>query len=96
MTNEYQGQSGWKRVIFVALFWVIFYFSQIVAAVVTVAQCVFVLVTNKPNQQLLKFGDSLGKYIHDILRYITFNSDQQPFPFADFPKADIVIPAEQS
>lgn len=96
MTDQFRGQSAWKRVIFVALFWVIFYFTQIIVAVVTVAQCLFVLVTNNPNQQLLKFGDSLGKYIHDILRYVTFNSDQQPFPFADFPKADIVIPANQN
>ncbi len=96
MTDQYQGQASWKRVIFVAVFWIIFHFAQIVAAIVTIAQCGFVLITNNPNQQLLKFGDSLGKYIHDILRYVTFNSDQQPFPFADFPKADIVIPANQN
>lgn len=93
MTDQYEGQAGWKRVIFVALFWVIFYFTQIVAAAVTVGQCIFVLLTNNPNQQLTKFGDSLGKYIHDIMRYVTFNSDKQPFPFSDFPKPDLVIPA---
>lgn len=95
MSDQYQGQSSWKRVIFVALFWVIFYFSQVVAGVITIAQCIFVLVSNNPNEQLLKFGDSLSKYIYEILRYVTFNTDRQPFPFSDFPKADIVIPAEQ-
>lgn len=96
MTEELKNQTSWKRVIFVALFWVIFYFAQMVVAVVAIAQCVFVLLSSNPNQQLLTFGDSLAKYIHEILRYVTFNTDQQPFPFADFPKADIIIPANQS
>lgn len=96
MTDKFEGQAGWKRVIFVALFWVIFYFSQILVALVTIGQCVFVLITGNPNEQLTRFGDSLGKYIHEVLRYVTFNSDKQPFPFSDFPKADIVIPAGES
>lgn len=93
MTESYQGQTGWQRVLFVLLFWIVFYVAQMVVGAVAIAQCIFVLVSNNPNQQLLKFGDSLGKYIHDILRYVTFNSDQRPFPFSDFPKPDLIIPA---
>ncbi|MFT7525549.1 MAG: hypothetical protein ACI9LY_000685 [Arenicella sp.] len=92
MTEQYQGQTGWQRVLFVALFWLVFYVAQMVVAAVAIAQCIFVLLTNNPNAHLQKFGDSLGKYIHDILRYVTFNSDQRPFPFSDFPKADLIIP----
>jgi len=93
MTESYQGQTGWQRVLFVLLFWIVFYVAQMVVGAVAIAQCIFVLISNNPNQQLLKFGDSLGKYIHDILRYVTFNSDQRPFPFSDFPKPDLIIPA---
>ena len=93
MTESYQGQTGWQRVLFVLLFWIVFYVAQMVVGAVAIAQCVFVLISDKPNQQLLKFGDSLGKYIHDILRFVTFNSDQRPFPFSDFPKPDLIIPA---
>lgn len=93
MTESYQGQTGWQRVLFVLLFWIVFYVAQMVVGAVAIAQCVFVLITDNPNQQLLKFGDSLGKYIHDILRFVTFNSDQRPFPFSDFPKPDLIIPA---
>ncbi|NNC99625.1 MAG: DUF4389 domain-containing protein [Gammaproteobacteria bacterium] len=93
MTDQFQGNSGWQRVLFVALFWIAFYIAQLVAAAVVVVQCIFVLITNNPNGQLLTFGDSLSKYIHDILRFVTFNSDQRPFPFSDFPKPDLIIPA---
>jgi len=93
MNESYQGQTGWQRVVFVVLFWIVFYVAQMVVGAVAIAQCVFVLLTDNPNQQLLKFGDSLGKYIHDILRFVTFNTDQRPFPFSDFPKPDLIIPA---
>jgi len=96
MTDQYEGTEGWVRVLFVALFWVVFYLTQLVVAAVVVAQCVFTLITGQPNQQLLQFGDSLTRYVQEILRYITFNTDQRPFPFSDFPKSDLVITVENS
>jgi len=92
----FKNNPGWQRVLFVAIFWLVFYVAQMVVALVVITQCVFVIVSNNPNQQLLSFGDSLSKYIHDILRFVTFNSDQRPFPFSDFPKPDLVIPASPS
>lgn len=94
MSNQYEGNAGWIRVLFVALFWIVFYMTQLVIAAVVVAQCAFTLIGGTPNPQLLSFGDSLSRYVQEILRYITFNSDQRPFPFSDFPKSDLVIPAE--
>ena len=96
MTDQIKITPVWNRIIFVVIFWIVFYITQLVVAAVVVAQCIFSIATNHPNKQLMTFGDSLGKYIHDILRYVTFNSDKRPFPFSDFPKADLIIPAEQS
>mgnify|MGYP000356329930 CR=1 FL=1 len=95
MSNQYEGKTGWTRVLFVALFWLVFYFSQFVVAVIVVAQCAFTMITGKPNPQLLAFGDSMSQYIHEILRFVTFNSDRRPFPFEEFPKSDLAIPSEQ-
>jgi len=39
MTNQYEGKNGWTRVLFVALFWFIFYLTQLVVAAVVIAQC---------------------------------------------------------
>lgn len=87
-------KHGWERVLFVALFWVIFYVSQIVIAAVVVGQCLFMLIGGKPNDHLTQLGDKLSQYINEILRFMTFNSDQKPFPFSDFPKSVIVIHPE--
>lgn len=94
MSNQYEGNAGWMRVLFVAIFWVVFYLSQFVIAAVVIAQCAFTLIGGAPNAQLLSFGDSLSRYVQEILRYVTFNSDQRPFPFSDFPKSDLIIPSE--
>lgn len=94
MSNQYEGKTGWKRVLFVALFWVIFYISQFVIAAIVVGQCAFTLINGAPNSQLLAFGDSMSRYVQEILQYITFNSDRRPFPFEEFPKSDLVIPSE--
>lgn len=94
MSQNYEGKTAWMRVLFVALFWVVFYLTQLVIAAVVVAQCAFTLISGSPNQQLLKFGDALAKYVNDILKFVSFNTDQKPFPFADFPKSDLATTVE--
>ena len=91
MSNEYEGKTGWIRVGFVALFWLVFHLTQLVVLAIAVGQCAFVLISGEANQQLTKLGDRLSKYVQDILRYVTFNTDQRPFPFSEFPKSDLVI-----
>ena len=83
-------ESNWIRVLFVLLFWVIFYLTQLMLAAVAVSQCAFLLITGDANNYLMQAGDSLGKYVSEILRFVTFNSNQRPFPFADFSKSDLV------
>ena len=39
----------------------------------------------------MQLGDSLSKYVAEILQYVTFNTDKRPFPFAEFPKSDLVL-----
>ncbi|MBT5032323.1 MAG: DUF4389 domain-containing protein [Proteobacteria bacterium] len=83
-------ESNWMRVLFVLLFWVIFYLTQMVLVAVAVGQCAFLLITGNANNYLMQAGDSLGKYVSELLRYVTFNSNQRPFPFTGFPKSDLV------
>lgn len=96
MNENIKEQAGWQKVLFVLMFWIVFYVAQMVVAAVAIAQCLFLLFTGDANQQLRRFGDAVSKYIHDILRYVTFNTEERPFPFTDFPKPDLIIPANPS
>lgn len=78
-------RDTWSRALFVILFALIYSIAEIVLATTVVLQFGFVLISGERNQKLLEFGDNLSKFIYQILRFVTFNSDDRPFPFSDWP-----------
>ncbi len=77
--------ATWLRGLFMLLFAVIFYIAVILLAVIVVFQFLSVLVTAKPMPRLVAFSESLGRFIYQIVRYLTFDTDDRPVPFADWP-----------
>ncbi len=96
MTEQTPSKSTWIRILFVALFWVIFHVTQLVVLAVAIGQCLFSLFTGGPNAQLQKLGHDLSRFVQEILAYVTFNSDKRPFPFNDFPNEGVVIEGEKT
>ena len=43
------------------------------------------LLTGRPNARLREFGESLGSYLQEIADFLTYHSEQKPFPFAAWP-----------
>lgn len=76
----------WTRGLFIIIFAVIFYFLFALIWLVVIFQFIMKLITNELNQQLLEFCDSLIQYVSQILLYITFKSEERPFPFSPWPK----------
>ncbi len=85
-TNVTRGAT-WLRGLFMLLFVVIFNIAEIMLGAIVVFQFLNVLVTAKPMPRLVGFGESLGRYIYQIVRYLTFDTEDRPFPFADWPGA---------
>ena len=88
--NEYSDASGnkhnlWLRVLIMLLIGFAFQLCASVLCVVTVAQFVMVLVTGTPNAGLVSFGHNLGRYLRQIVSFLTFATDETPFPFSDWP-----------
>jgi len=75
----------WKRGLFMILFSVLYGVAELVLSVLVFVQFVVVLVTGGANQQLLRLGGSLAIYSREIFAYLTFNTEQQPFPMNDWP-----------
>ncbi len=96
MNEQLENKSTWTRILFVALFWIVFHITQFILLAVAIGQCLFTLFSGNPNAQLMKLGDSLSRYVHEILAYVTFNTDQRPFPFSDFPHSGLVIEGEKT
>lgn len=76
----------WLRGLFILIFGVILYFAVILLWLVVLFQFVTKLLTGDLNRQVADFSGGLLRYISLVLVYITFRSDDKPFPFSPWPE----------
>jgi len=80
-------QSNWLRLLWTVGFSFIYYIAIPVLWLIVATQFLFVLFTNHPNQNILKLSQGFKNYMVQILDYITYQVDEKPFPFNEFPKS---------
>jgi hypothetical protein len=77
--------SVWKRLLFMILFTILYSAAEVVLAVVVIYQFLSLLLTSNKNDKVLSFGAQISKYAYQIFSYLTFNSEEKPFPIGDWP-----------
>lgn len=77
--------SAWLRVLFMAGFVIALYVAGVILLVLMLAQIVFSLLTGEDNSNLRRLGAGLATYVSQILAFLTYNTEQKPFPFLPFP-----------
>jgi len=75
----------WIRGLFMLLMFFAFQVSGTVLCIVTVIQFVMKLLSGTPNERLVLFGRSLGRYLQQIADFQIFATEEMPFPFNDWP-----------
>jgi len=78
----------WLRLLFMVMFAVISWVSKLVLIAVVIFQSLLKLLTGTINERALDLGQQLSTYIYQILRYLTFNTEERPYPFSDWPSGD--------
>lgn len=78
-------QSTWMRGFYILIFAFIYSITKIVLAAVVLFQFLTTLFTGEKNERLLEFGNNLSTFIYQIVTYLTYNSDNKPFPFDEWP-----------
>ncbi len=96
LTSEPSRRETWIRALYVILFALIYSVTEIVIVAVVVVQFGFVLISGDRNQKLLNFGAGLSKFIYQILQYVTFNSEDKPFPFSGWPSVNGDVKTDDS
>jgi hypothetical protein len=76
-----KSRSTWLRLFFMIVFVFVGGIARIVTGAVVVVQFFWVLLTGDRNEPLLNFGRSLATFIYQIVRFLTFNTEERPFPF---------------
>jgi hypothetical protein len=77
----------WSRGFFMLLMVFAFQVSATLMFAVAVIQFVLMLLDGTANARLISFGRSLGEYLQQIANFLTFASEEIPFPFNDWPSA---------
>lgn len=86
LERNIKSRSTWLRLFFMLVMILLYGVSRIVVGAAVVIQFFFVLFTGRSNAGVRQLGQSLATYTYQIIRYLTFNTDERPFPFdSDWP-----------
>ena len=85
LQDNFKAKSTWLRLLFMILFIALWSISRLVVLAVVVLQFFWVLITGSTNARLTAFGMSLATYSFQIISFLTYNTEAQPFPFTDWP-----------
>ena len=88
--DNLKSKDTWIRLVFMVVYAVIASVSSFVVSVVVVLGFLAVLFTGERNRQLMVAGETLANYIRELLSYLTYNTDDKPFPFGN----DLPVPSD--
>lgn len=75
----------WKRGLFMIVFAIISGVAKLVVTLVAVFQFITLLFKGQTNEAVIPLGQNLSTYLYQITLFLTFKTDEMPFPFIPFP-----------
>lgn len=78
-------RSIWLRGLLTLVMAVAFHKSGTLLCLAAIIQFVLALVSDTPNARLVSFGQSLGVYLNQIASFVSFATEEAPFPFSAWP-----------
>lgn len=74
-----------SRIFYTVLFALIGWITLWVFAFVVIIQFGFLLITGQVNKNLKGFNKEIGLFLYDMIKFLSFQSNEKPFPFRDWP-----------
>lgn len=75
----------WKRLLYMLLFMIVWGIAEFVLFWVVVFQFIYSF-SGKQNENLQRFGRSMAVFMADIVQFLTYNTEEHPFPLSDWPE----------
>jgi hypothetical protein len=98
MNYESQGVVSRKqiaiRLLYTLLYVAIFEVVKTIILLITLFEYFLLLITLQHNEPARSFANRVATYAYRLMRYVTLNENQRPFPFSEFP-AEIELPDEE-
>ena len=76
------------RLVYITFFYLLYSMTDIVLLVITLVQSVLNIFASQPSQTLTAFGANLGLYVNQIANYLSYQSNEKPFPFSEWPNIE--------
>lgn len=80
--------NTWIRLAYMVLFALLVMAARLLVSIVVILQFALVLVFGRDNENLRNLGQGLGKWVYQAIMFLTFNSNDKPFPFDEWPLLD--------
>ena len=88
MSDEQEKDPLFLTALYMILFYLVFVLAGYVLIGLGIIQVVVRLLSGKPQDELKRFGASFGRYMSQIVDYISMKSDTKPYPFNEWPVVD--------
>ena len=75
-------ESTWIRLVHMIVLVIAFNIAELIIGAVMVFQFLSKLLTGKANEHMKEFGAGIGFYLGSIVRFLTFETEDKPFPYA--------------
>lgn len=82
--------NQWLRMLFMVGYLLASWVLTLVLLATILVQTVIILITGETNTNLRRFGILCGVFMHQIIHFLVYGSDEKPFPFSEFPDIDRV------
>jgi len=76
------------KVFYVLAFYIVYRLLDFVVIAITIIQLGHQLLIGEHHKKLACFGDALGRYIAQIVHYLSWSDDAKPYPFQDWPSSN--------
>ncbi|MDQ7016775.1 MAG: DUF4389 domain-containing protein [Gammaproteobacteria bacterium] len=81
-------QHKWQRFMYMIAFAFVLQTGGLILMGIVIFQFIKYLLNGEPQARLSQFSESLAIYVYQVVRFLTFASDDKPFPFAPWPSQE--------
>lgn len=72
---------SWERILHMLVLTMAYAIAETVLIALIIGQILFRVVSKEANEPMLRLGKHISGYLYEILLYLSFNSDEKPFPY---------------
>ena len=81
LEGNIKSRSTWLRALFMLVCFFLYAITRPIVGAIVLLQFFWALFTSQPNEKLTALGHSLALYTCELIDFLTYHTDERPFPF---------------